>query len=104
MRKLLLCSLLLAVALNAFGHGGEVHTYMGTVTTLHKDGSFGMKKTDGQTIHVEVSKVTKYQHADGHAARPTEVEAGKRVVVTLSRDGKTASTIKLAAVKRPQSK
>jgi len=101
MRKVILYPLLLA-ALNAFGHAGEVHTYMGTVTTVHDDGSFMIKKTDGKTFHVDVADTTKYLHADGHVAKPAEIAAGKRVVVTISKDGKTASTIKLAAVKKSQ--
>ena len=99
MRKWILYSLFFVVAFNAFGHAGEVHTYLGTVTTLHDDGSFMLKKTDGNTIHVVVSKKTVYQHADGHAATRAEVLAGKRVSVTIAKDGKTATKIKLAAVK-----
>ncbi|HEY0157896.1 MAG TPA: hypothetical protein VGF28_11470 [Thermoanaerobaculia bacterium] len=97
MRKFILFSLLLVVALNAFGHAGEVHTYMGTVTALHDDGSFMLKKTDGKTMHVMVSDKTAYLHADGKAARRADLTAGKRVVATISTDGKTASTIKIAA-------
>jgi len=100
MRKLVLYSLLLLVTLNAFGHAGEVHKYMGTVTTLHDDGSFMLKKTDGDTIHVAVAKTTVYLHADGRSATRAELVAGKRVVVTISKDGKTASTIKFAAGNR----
>ena len=100
MRKFVLYSLLLLVALNAFGHAGEVHKYMCTVTTLHDDGSFMLEKTDGKTMHVQVSKTTAYQHADGHVARRAEVVVGKRVVVTISKDGKTASLVKLAAAKK----
>lgn len=100
MRKFILLSLLLLVALNAFGHAGEVHTYMGTVTALHDDGSFMLKKTDGKTMHVEVSASTAYLHASGKAATRAELAAGKRVVVTISTDGKTATTIKLAAAKK----
>ena len=97
MRKFILYSLLLFVALNAFGHAGEVHTYMGTVTALHDDGSFMLQKTDGKTMHVLVSDKTAYLHADGKAATRAELTAGKRVVATISTDGKTASTIKIAA-------
>ena len=97
MRKFILLSLLLVVALNAFGHAGEVHTYMGTVTTLHDDGSFMLKKTDGKTMHVMVSDKTAYLHANGKAAQRSDLTAGKRVVATISKDGKTASTIKIAA-------
>lgn len=97
MRKLILCSLLLFVALNGFGHAGEVHTYMGTVTALHDDGSFALKKTDGKTMHVLVSEKTSYLHANGKAASRADLAAGKRVVATISTDGKTASMIKIAA-------
>jgi hypothetical protein len=99
-RKLILYSLLLLLALHAFGHAGEVHTYMGTVTALHGDGSFMLEKTDGKTMHVYVSKATVYLHADGRAAARADLTAGKRVVATISKDGKTASTIKLAAAKK----
>ena len=95
MRKFILLSLLLVVALNAFGHAGEVHTYMGTVTTLHDDGSFLLKKTDGKTMHVLVSGKTAYLHASGEAATRADLTAGKRVVATISKDGKTATTIKI---------
>ncbi|HEX8409402.1 MAG TPA: hypothetical protein VF883_11090 [Thermoanaerobaculia bacterium] len=97
MRKFILFSLLLVVALNAFGHAGEVHTYMGTVTALHDDGSFMLQKTDGKTMHVLVSDKTAYLHASGKVATRAELTAGKRVVATISTDGKTASTIKIAA-------
>jgi hypothetical protein len=97
MRKFILFTLLLVVALNAFGHAGEVHKYMGTVTAVHDDGSFMLEKTDGKTMHVHVAKSTDYQHANGKVAKRAEVVTGRRVVVTISKDGKTASLVKLAA-------
>lgn len=100
MRKLILFTLLLAAALNAFGHAGEVHKYMGTITAVHADGSFELAKTDGKTMHVLVAKTTVYQHADGHAATRSELAGGMRVVVTIAKDGKTASLVKLAAAKK----
>jgi hypothetical protein len=100
MRKFILFSLLVIVALNAFGHAGEVHTYMGTVTALHDDGSFTLEKTDGQTMQVMVSASTAYLTADGKAASRADLTVGKRVVATIAKDGKTASTIKLAGAKR----
>ena len=104
MRKAFLYSLLLLIALDAFGHAGEVHSYMGTVTALLEGGSFTMKTTEGKEIHVQVSKDTAYRHADGRVAKPSEVVAGKRVVVTMSKDGKTATTIKFAAAKNTPKK
>lgn len=100
MRKFLLSSLLLLVALSAFGHAGEVHNYMGTVTAVHDDGSFMLQKTDGTAMHVLVSAKTAYLHANGKAASRADLNAGKRVVATISKDGKTATTIKLAGAKR----
>ena len=98
-RKLALVSLLLLAAVSAFGHAGEVHKYMGTVTAVHEDGSFGLKKTDGTAMTVAVSAKTAYVYANGSAATRAEVAAGRRVVVTISTDGKTASEIKFAAKK-----
>jgi hypothetical protein len=100
MRKLILFPLVLLVALNAFGHAGEVHKYMGTITALHDDGSFMFERTDGKTIHVKVSIATKYRKSDGRAAKSAELSIGKRAVVTISKDGKTASEVKLAAPKK----
>ena len=98
MKRLFAVSVLLLLAATAaFGHAGEVHTYMGIVTDLHDDGSFMLKKTDGNEIHVHVSKTTAYVHADGHAANSADVAVGKRVVVTIGKDGKTATKIKFAA-------
>lgn len=104
MRKFIFFSLLLAIALNAFGHAGEVHTYMGTVTAKHEDGSFMLKKTDGKTIHVAVSKNTSFVYSDGKTAAATEIAVGKRMVVTMSKDGKTATKIKFAVVKKTTTK
>jgi hypothetical protein len=94
MRKLILISLLLVAALNAFGHAGEVHTYMGTVATV-QDGSFVLKKTDGTTMHVLVSERTAYLHANGTKADRADLTAGKRVVATIAKDGKTATMVKI---------
>ena len=95
MRQFVLASLVLLIALNAFGHAGEVHNYMGTVAAVNGDGSFTLNKTDGQTMDVAVTDRTAYLHADGRAATRADLAAGKRVVVTISKDGKTATTIKL---------
>ena len=100
MRRFVLYSLALLITLNAFGHAGEVHTYLGTVTMVHADSSFMLEKTDGKTMHVAVSKTTIYVHADGHPATKAELVAGTRVSVTIALDGKTATKIKLPAVKK----
>ena len=99
MRKSILFLLLSIITVSAFGHAGEVHTYMGTVTALHNDGSFALKKTDGTSIQIAVSNATTYLHANGARATRAELTTGKRAVVTISKDGKTATMIKLAAKK-----
>lgn len=99
MKRLLLCALLIVVSLNAFGHAGEVHKYMGTAEMVHKDGSFTLKTTDAKKIDVAVSDATLYRQANGQAASAMDLKAGTRVVVTVSKDGKTASEIKFGAKK-----
>ena len=98
MKKLLVFSLfLLLVAGAAFAHAGHVHTYMGTVTMLHGKTMFMMKTTDGKELTVATDSKTAWQHADGHAARQSELAVGSRVVVKMSVDDKTAASIKLSA-------
>jgi len=100
MKKTLAISFLLFIAATmAFGHAGEVHSYMGTVTTLHDDGSFMLKTTDGKTMHVQVATTTTWLRADGSAATASELEAGARAVVKISKDGKTALSVKMASRK-----
>jgi hypothetical protein len=102
MKKRLAMSLLvlLLVPTLAFAHAGEAHSYMGTITTLHHDGSFMLEKTDGKSFHVLVAKTTVYLHSDGQAAKKSELKAGSRVVVKMSKDGKTAVNVKMAAAKK----
>ena len=100
MRKIAFFSLvLLFVVVNAFGHAGEVHTYMGSISTMHGDGSFMLDGTDGETHHVVVARSTVFRNADGSPASATDLAVGKRVVATISTDGKTASMIKFAKKK-----
>ncbi|HVG25390.1 MAG TPA: hypothetical protein VND45_14630, partial [Thermoanaerobaculia bacterium] len=84
MRKLLVVAILLLAAVNVFGHAGEVHKYMGTVSAVQGDG-FTLSKTDGATVQVTLSDATLYQQADGAAATRAELASGRRVVVTLSK-------------------
>lgn len=99
-RRIALFSLLLLLTTTvAFAHAGEVHTYLGTITEMTKDGSFVMKMTNGKERTVLVAKTTTYTHADGHKAKPSELAVGKRVSAKISKDGKTALDIKLSAKK-----
>ena len=88
-----------AVAALAYAHAGEVHSYMGTIATLHEDGSFMLQKTDGQTMHVQVAATTAYLHGDGQPAAAGDLKAGSRVVVKMAKDGRTALSVKMALAK-----
>lgn len=100
MKRIAILSLLfLFTATLAFAHAGEEHTYLGTITKIHKDGSFVMKMTNGKDRTVLVSETTTYTHADGHEGKREELVVGKRVSVKISKDGKTALTVKFFAAK-----
>ena len=78
------------LAATAFAHAGHMHTYMGTVTTLLDDGSFVMKTTDGKDVTVATSPATTWDPARASLA------AGKRVVVKMTLDGKTAASVRVS--------
>lgn len=99
-RTSLFIVLLILISTNLFAHAGEVHTYMGTVTMLHGNGAFMMKTAEDKVLTVSTSKSTVYVHADGRVAKYSEVVTGRRVVVTMSKDGKTATRVKLGAMSR----
>ena len=46
-------------------------------------------------MDIAISPKTTFLRAAGKAATRAELTAGKRVVVTISKDGKTATTVKL---------
>lgn len=99
-RTVVFTLLFLFTATVAFAHAGEVHTYLGTITTINADGSFVIKMTNGKDRTVLVSSSTTYTHADGQEARPSELVAGKRVSAKISKDGKTALNVKFSAAKK----
>ena len=92
--------LFLFTATLVFAHAGEVHTYLGTITKINTDGSFVMDMTNGKERTVLVSESTTYTHADGQKATPSELAVGKRVSAKISKDGKTALSVKLSAVRK----
>lgn len=101
MKRLIVISLLLLLtATVAFAHAGEVHTYLGTITKINKDGSFVMEMTTGKSRTVLVSKKTTYTHTDGHKGKHSELVVGKKVSAKISKDGKTALSVKLSASKK----
>jgi hypothetical protein len=62
---------------------------MGTVSMLHDDGSFMIKTTDGKDVTVATSPATTWDPAR------SDLAVGKRVVVKMTLDGKTASSVKM---------
>lgn len=101
MKRLAIITLLfLFTATIAFAHAGEVHTYLGTITTISEDGSFVIKMTNGKERTVLVSESTTYTHSDGHKAKHAELAVGLRVSAKISKDGKTALNVKFSAPKK----
>ena len=90
MKKPLAVLVCFLFAAAAFAHAGHMHTYMGTVTMLHDDGSFMMQTTDGKDVTIATSSTTTFDPAR------TSLAVGKRVVVKMTLDGKTAASVKLA--------
>jgi hypothetical protein len=98
MKRITVISLLLLfTATFAFAHAGEVHTYLGTITKINDDGSFVIKMTNGKERTVLVSEDTTYKHADGHPGKQAELAVGMRVSAKISKDGKTALSVKFSA-------
>jgi hypothetical protein len=95
LRKLIVLFFALVVCASAFGHAGEVHTYMGTVTAVKADGTFVIQKTTGEDFAVSTSPKTAFLFSDESPARRSDLVAGMRVVVKISTDGRTASTVKM---------
>ncbi len=97
MKRLFATSLFLLLAVtSAFAHAGHIHTYMGSVTMLHGANSFMMKTTDGKALTIQTSPKTTWLHADDHAAKSSELAVGRRVVVKMMMDGKTAASVKMS--------
>ena len=99
MHKLAVSLLLLLTAAAAFGHAGEVHKYMGTIAAVNDDGSYTLDTTAGKSVRFEVSATTTFLHADGQKATAADLTKGKRAVVTVATDGKTATAVKLGGAK-----
>lgn len=89
-------ALLLAFSMTLFGHAGEVHSYMGTITSVGEDGAYTMKTTKGASVDFVTGSSTRYRFADNSAASESDLRPGVRVVVEISKDGKTATSVKIA--------
>jgi len=101
MKRLFAISILLILATtSAFAHAGHVHNYMGSVTMLHGATEFMIETTDSKELTVATTSSTAWLHADGHAAKASELAVGARVVVKMNIDGKTAASVTFAAPKK----
>ncbi len=60
-------------------------------------GALNMSDGKRTTMHVLVAKTTTYLRADDKAATPADLKEGMRVVAKISKDGKTALSVKMAA-------
>lgn len=85
-----------AVSTAAFAHKGEAHSYMGMITKSQAGGTFVMRTTAGKTVSFTTSTTTTYTYADNKPAKESALQPGARVVVKISKDGKTATSIKIA--------
>jgi hypothetical protein len=94
-RTLAVSLLLLFVATLAFAHGGHEHVYMGTITTIHNDGSFMLKTQKDETWHIVLTDQTVLQYADGKPAKRSDLAVDKRVVVKMDKDGAAALSVKI---------
>ena len=90
-KRALIAIVILLSAAAAFAHAGHAHTYLGTVVTIHADGSFTIKTTEEKEVTVQVSPETVFTPAKADLA------AGRRVVVKMTTDGKTAASVKMGA-------
>ncbi len=101
MRKLMAVSLFLVLAAgSAFAHAGHIHTYMGTIRSVEGLRGFTIKTPDGDERMIDTAHFTTYTDENGHALkRDAALIPGSRVVVRMNIDGKTASNVKVGAVK-----
>ena len=98
MKRLFVVLASLVVTLSAFAHDVHAHTKMGTVKVVQED-RLVLVMSDGDLETVPLSPATAFLHADDHPATRSELEAGMRVVVKMTSDGKTAASVKMGAPK-----
>ena len=96
-RVLLITALLVMASVPLFAHPGHVHTYMGTVSMLHGDNTFMMETAKGDVVTVQTDSKTAFVLSPGnHKGKMGDLEEGMKVVVKMSTDGKTATSITMS--------
>jgi hypothetical protein len=99
-RLFVITALLVIAAIPAFAHPGHVHSYMGTVSMLHGDNTFMIETEKGDVVTVVTNKKTAFTHGDNSKAKLSDLQEGMRVVIKMSTDGKTATSIKMSPAKK----
>jgi hypothetical protein len=94
-KQLAFLAVVALIATSAFAHAGHAHTYMGTVTMLHGEDAFMIKTTDGKDVTITTTPNTRFLRADNQAGDRSEIVVGSRVVVKMTKDGKTADSVKI---------
>ena len=90
--------ILVALAtVSVFGHAGEVHTILGTVKAVQEN-HFVIIDKNGKEVNAVVGRNTKYWKGKA-TATIADIKAGTRVSVVLSKDGKTATTVRIGVSK-----
>ncbi|SRR6266545_4323310 len=93
MRKMMAFLLVAVFATGtAFAHGHN-HQLLGTVKELHED-NLVVTATDGDQVTVALTRTTQYEK-DKKPAKRSDLAAGVRVSIQLSKDDKSAVKVKI---------
>jgi hypothetical protein len=84
----------MAAAATAFGHGGHVHSYLGTVKSLSGT-SLVITTTESKDVSLVVTDATSVTRG-GKVVNVTELKSGIRVAIHVADDGRTATSVKVA--------
>lgn len=96
LRRLTIISILtLALAATAFAHGGHKHQFLGTVKMLHEN-HLVVTTTEKKDVTFTLTATTRLSKGPNAATKADLIE-GARVSVSVENDGRTATTVKIAA-------
>ena len=87
----------LVIAASALAHGGQNHQFLGTVKTLHEN-QLVVTTTEKKDVTFTLTEKTKFSKG-ASAATKADLAEGVRVSVAVENDGKTATSVKIGAVK-----
>ena len=96
LNKTITAVFVLLFAVSAFAHAGHVHV-LGFVKQVTGD-SLLVHTTKGTDATVALTKETVYKRGDAAATRD-DLVPGARVVIDLTKDGKSAEIVKIGTAK-----